>query len=352
MKVAILSDSHAGIRNDNVAFMDMFKNFLDNVFFPEIQKQGIDTIVHLGDLVDRRKYINIQTANRLRKDFLEPIENMGLRLHQILGNHDTYYKNTNAVNSVQELCDESVHIYQNATEVVIHETPILFVPWICSDNKEQTMEMIEKSKSTICMGHLELQGFQMFKGSICSHGEDRRLFDKFDCVLSGHFHHRSTDGSINYVGSHGQFTWSDYGDSRGFHILDLQNKDLTFIENPYIMFSKVWYDDSSKTMEELLDYDFTQHKGTYVKLIVTSKTNPFWFDKFCESIEKQGILNLQIVDDHLNLNLDEDSEIVNEAESTLDIFMKHIDQVNSPNLNRDKLERVIVDLYNQAITVE
>jgi hypothetical protein len=32
--------------------------------------------------------------------------------------------------------------------------------------------------------------------------------------------------------------------------------------------------------------------------------------------------------------------------------MKHINQVSTPNLNKEKLERVIVDLYNQALTVE
>lgn len=352
MEVAIIADTHWGVRNDSVSFMDMSKNFLDNVFFPEIEKRGIKTIVHLGDLVDRRKYINIQTANRLRQDFLEPIKARGLDLHIILGNHDVYYKNTNRVNAVREICEDSVISYQDAEEVILHDTPVLFVPWICAENKDHTMEMIKNSRSTICMGHLELQGFEMFRGSICSHGEDRRLFDRFDCVLSGHFHHRSTDGSIAYVGSHGQFTWSDFGDSRGFHVLDLRTKDLTFIENPYTMFSKAWYDDSTKTMHEILDYDFSQHKGTYVKLIVSNKSNPFWFDKFCENIEKEGIQNLQIVEDHLNLNLEEDSDIVDEAESTLSIFMKHINQVSSPNLNRDKLEKVIVDLYNKAMTVE
>ena len=64
-----------GVRNDNVSFLDSSKSFLDNVFFPEIDRQQIKIIVHLGDLVDRRKYINIQTANRLREDFLDPIKN-------------------------------------------------------------------------------------------------------------------------------------------------------------------------------------------------------------------------------------------------------------------------------------
>ena len=352
MKVAVIADTHWGVRNDSISFMDMSKNFLDNVFFPTLENNGIKTIVHLGDLVDRRKYINIQTANRLRQDFLQPIKDRGLDLHVILGNHDVYYKNTNSVNAVQELCDESVKLYQNATNVVLHNTPVLFVPWICAENRQHSLEMIKQSRAFICMGHLELQGYEMFKGSICSHGEDRGLFDRFHSVLSGHFHHRSTDGHIVYVGSHGQFTWSDYDDPRGFHLLDLDTKELTFVENPYIMFTKAWYDDSATTIEQLLEYDFAKHKGTYVKLVVKSKTNPFWFDKFCERLEKTGVLNLQIVDDHLNLNLEDDSDIVNEAESTLSIFMKHINQVSSPNLNKEKLEKVIVDLYNQALTVE
>jgi len=352
MKVAVIADTHWGVRNDSLSFMDMSKNFLDNVFFPEIEKHGVQTIVHLGDLVDRRKYINIQTANRLRQDFLEPIKQRGLNLHQILGNHDVYYKNTNSINAVQEICDESVTFYQNATEVILHGTPVLFVPWICAENKQHTMEMISKSNSTICMGHLELQGFEMFRGSLCSHGEDRAIFDRFDCVLSGHFHHRSVAGNIVYVGSHGQFTWSDYDDARGFHLLDLDTKELTFVENPYIMFSKCWYDDAGASLQDLLAYDFAKHKGTNVKVVVKSKTNPFWFDKFCAEIEKVGVLNMQIVDDHLNLNLEDDADIVSEAESTLSIFMKHINQVSTPNLNKEKLERVIVDLYNQALTVE
>lgn len=352
MRVAIISDTHWGVRNDSASFLNMSKRFLDDVFFPEIEKRGITTIVHLGDLVDRRKHINIQTANRLRQDFLEPIKARGLDLHMILGNHDVYYKNTNNVNAVQELCDETVKSYHDASEVLLHGTPVLFVPWICEENKMHSMGMIENSRSTICMGHLELQGFEMFRGSVCSHGEDRKLFDRFDLVLSGHFHHRSTDGSIVYVGSHGQFTWSDYGDDRGFHILDLQSKELTFIQNPYRMFTKCWYDDCAKTMEQIMDYDFWQHKGSYVKLVVTNKTNPFWFDRFCEQLEKVGVLNLQIVDDHLNLNLEDDSDIVDEAESTLDIFKKHINLVNTPNLNREKLELVITDLYNQALAVE
>ncbi len=348
-EVAIISDTHWGVRNDSIIFMDMTKKFLDDVFFPEIEKRGIRTIIHAGDLVDRRKYINIQTASRLRIDFLEQIEARNLELILIPGNHDVFFKNTNKINSIQELCDSNkVRYYLNAEEIEVNGTSIMMVPWINAENRQHTYEAIEKSIAQICIGHLELQGFEMFRGSVCSHGDDRKLFDRFDTVLSGHFHHKSSDGTVTYVGSHGQFTWSDYDDPRGFHIMNLKTKNLTFIENPYRMFSKVWYDDSNKNLDELLTHDFNTNRSTYVKLIVTNKNNPYWFDKFCYEIEKIGVIDLQIVDDHLNLNLENQEEIINEAESTIDIFKKSINQANFQN--KPKLENFIVDLYNQALT--
>jgi DNA repair exonuclease SbcCD nuclease subunit len=354
MRVAIISDTHYGVRNDNIAFMDMTKKFLDNIFFPELSKQNIKHVFHLGDLVDRRKYINIQTAKRLRTDFLEPMKSHAT-LILTLGNHDCYFKDVNSVNAVQELCGDTnnnVEWYHKAQEILVGNTMILLVPWICAENREHTYNIIKNSNASICMGHLEIEGFEMFRGSVSTHGDNRKTFEKFDLTLSGHYHHRSTDGSICYVGSHGEFTWSDYDDPRGFHILDLETKELTFYENPYKMFSKVFYDDDRKTIDQVMNFSPTLYKNTMVKLIVKNKTNPYWFDMFCEKLDKVGLLDLQIVEDHLNLNIEEDDDIVNEAESTLDIFKKHIAQVNAPNLNRAKLEATIVDLYNNALTIE
>jgi hypothetical protein len=201
------------------------------------------------------------------------------------------------------------------------------------------------------MGHLELAGFEMYRGSIVSHGDDRSLFDRFDMVLSGHYHHRSSDGTIHYLGSHAEFTWSDYDDRKGFHILDTETRDLTFIENPYTMFDKFWYDDTSLTSSpEMFDLDCW--KGKIVKVIVQNKTDPYRFDKFIEEFEKVGVLEMQIVEDHLNLGVAEDEEIINEAESTIGIFKKYIDQVNSANLDKVKLEQTIVELYQEAISLE
>ena len=354
MKIALITDTHWGIRNDNIAFMDNSKKFLDEVFFPYLDDNNIRNVVHLGDLVDRRKYINIRTANRLRQDFLEPLSHGEYNVHFIAGNHDTYFKNTNSVNALQELVVDkySFRVYdQIPREVEFDSATVLMLPWICDENRQLCLDKIRSTPSQIIMGHLELAGFQMHRGSMVSHGDDRKLFDRFDMVLSGHYHHRSSDGSIHYLGSHAEFTWSDYDDRKGFHILDTETRDLTFIENKFTMFGKFWYDDLSKTSPPEC-FDLEYFKGKIVKIIVQNKTDLYKFDRFIDAFEKIGVLEMQIVEDHLNLGVTEDEDIVNEAESTIGIFKKYIDQVNSANLDKIKLEQTIVELYNEALAIE
>jgi DNA repair exonuclease SbcCD nuclease subunit len=353
-KIALITDTHWGVRNDNVAFLDNSKKFLDEVFFPYVDRNDIRTVVHLGDLVDRRKYININTARRLRVDFLDKLKERNLEVHLIAGNHDTYFKNTNEVNAIKELVENAYPSFKTYTKhaesVAFGGIPILFIPWICDDNREQVIDAIQTTPAQIAMGHLEICGFEMFKGSVVSHGDDRSLFNKFDIVMSGHFHHRSTDGHIVYLGSHGEFTWSDYDDPRGFHVFDTQTRELTFIENPFKMFKKVWYNDADDDfLQKKVDY--SQYRNSLIKVIVTNKTNHYWFDKFIENLESENPLDIQIVEDHLNLDLADDQEIINEAESTLDIFEKFIDTYEVKNLNKDKLLNKITELYNEALSI-
>lgn len=334
----------------------MTKRFVDDVFFPTLDNEGITTILHLGDLVDKRKQISYLTARRLREDFLNKIAaRQDCRALLIAGNHDTYFKNTNSVNALTELVEgnyPNIDVHIDPTEVVLNGEQILLLPWICDENREQSFKLLNQTRSQICMGHLEIQGFEMYRGSVSTHGEQRELFQKFDLTFSGHFHHRSSDSGIIYVGSHGEFTWSDYDDPRGFHVLDLKTRELTFHRNPHTMFRKVWYNDTEKTLDQILKIDESQVAGRFLKLIVQKKNNPYWFDMLCEKLDKAGPIGMQIVEDHLNLNLEDDESIVSEAESTLDVFKKHISQIQAPNLNRAKLEKLITELYNQALTVE
>ena len=353
MKVALITDTHWGIRNDSQVFYDYFKLFLDDVFFPTLEKHKIRHVIHLGDLVDRRKYANFLTLHRLRKDFLESFEDKMIDLYVILGNHDTYYKNTNEVNALKELVDgkyQFIHAIEKPQTLEFDGSDILFLPWICEENYQESMDAIKDTSAQIVMGHLELNGFEMFRGSISDHGMDHKLFDRFDVVCSGHYHHKSDTGNIHYLGAFSEYTWSDFDDPRGFHIFDTKTRELTFIRNPYRMFQKVWYDDADRTVDEVLGADLDV-RNKMVKVIVKNKTNPYCFDLFIDKIEKSGVLDLQVVEDHLNLDEIADEDFMDSAEDTLTVCRKYISQVNF-SVDNKKLERVITNLYTEALQVE
>jgi DNA repair exonuclease SbcCD nuclease subunit len=353
VKIALISDTHWGVRNDHPAFLANTKKFLNDIFFPIIDSRAIRHIIHAGDLVDRRKYINIATARSLREDFLDPICDRGIYFDIIAGNHDTYYKNTNGINSLDELVrNDRQRVIINPYEWEYDGLNILLLPWICDDNREFAEQIIKESNATICIGHLELEGYEMYKGNVCLDGDDSSQFGRFDSVFSGHFHHRSSRGNIHYLGSHAQFTWSDFDDDRGFHILDTETKEVEFILNPYTMFEKIWYDDRDKTMEEVLSQSYELLSNKMVKVIVTAKTNPYWFDKFIEDVEKAGVVDMQVVEDHRNLDLQDNEEIIDEAESTLEIFRTYIESASIPGTNKLKLEKTIEELYAEALSIQ
>lgn len=348
-KIALIADTHWGCRGNSISFLDKSKLFIDNVFFPYLNENIISTVIHLGDLVDQRKHINVNTANRLRSDLLDPLALMGCTVHWIAGNHDCFFKNTNEVNALQELILDrypDFHIHDmNADEVIIGNLRILLVPWICQENKERILQKIKDTKAQIVFGHLELLGFSMYDNGILStHGEDINIFNRFDIVCSGHYHHKSSKSNINYIGSMGEYTWNDYDDPKGFHVFDTETRKLTFIKNPYKMFRKVIYDDGIEYVPT--DQEF---RDCIVKVIVKKKSNVYFFENLISLIEAQNPINLQIIEDH-GMQFNSLENEIDESESTLDICFSYIDGLASPtiSLNRGKMKEIVYELYSEA----
>ena len=348
-KICLLADTHWGVRADNRGIIENMKRFLDTCFFPEIDKQQIKTIVHLGDVVDRPKFVNYSTLSRMTEDFVNPILDRGIDLHVIVGNHDTYYKDTNELNAVTELYGHlPIKIYTRPTDVQIGDTNILMMPWICQDTHDESMDKLRTSNSQILFGHLQVTGFEMYRGSYCTEGYDKELFDRFDVVASGHFHHRSSFNNIYYLGTPCQFIWSDFDGSRGFHIFDTETRHLEFYENKRPMFRKVFYNDDGRSFEEVVDHDFEECSDCYVKVIIIAKTNPFWFDMFIEKLEKSGPSHVQVVEDHFLMDSLDEEEINLEAEDTLSIFKTQINKIKDKTVNKDTLSQMVTQLYIEA----
>ena len=356
MKVALITDTHWGVRNDSITFLDYFTKFYSEVFFPYLDKHGIDTVVHLGDIVDRRKFINYVTLNRFKDQWVFELEKRGIDFHVIVGNHDVPYRNTNEINAMKELfstidASEKMSYYYEPKTVNFDGCDILLMPWINNANYKDSIQAMNDSSAQVCFGHFEIEGFEMMRGVKNDHGLKTDIFSQFDTVYSGHFHHKSTRGNITYLGSPYEMTWSDYNDPRGFHIFDTDTRELEFIQNPYRMFHKVVYNDEGKAVEEYKKMDFEMYRDTYVKVIVQNKTNPYAFDLFLDNLYKSDPINVSIVDDNKHLDKQPDEEIFSEAEDTMTILSKYVSNMEFQG-DSAKLNVLLRDLYQEAVHLE
>ena len=350
MKIAIVTDTHFGARNDNQNFNEYFFKFYENTFFPTLIERGITTCVHMGDVVDRRKYISYRTAYDFRKRFIGKFQELEIDLHIIIGNHDTYYKNTNEVNSMEELVGtDRFKIYSEPEIVEFDGLPILLMPWINANNYDKSIKALSKAKADILMGHLEVNGFEMHRGQFADGSYDKDLFHRFDTVFSGHYHHKSDDGQIYYLGTPYEIMWNDWDDPKGFHIFDTETRELERIVNPYTIFKKIYYDDSDKDYSK---EDVEQYKDHYVKLIVVNKKDLYQFDKFTDRLLRVDAYDVKIIEDFSELDATNVSDdIVENTEDTLTLLDKYIDELDV-TLDKDRLKNTMKTLYNEAQDLE
>ena len=350
MKIALLNDTHFGVRNDSQAFRDYQLKFYNEIFFPYLKENNINTLVHLGDVVDRRKFINFQTASIFRDQFWDRLYKEKIDTHIIIGNHDTYFKNTNDVNAIENLYSSfdkvnEPFIYTKSTVVEFDGTPILFVPWICDDNYDHSMNMLNTAKADLCFGHLEIKGIEMQNGVINEYGLAKSDFSRFEKVVSGHFHKHTDDGQIFYCGAQYEMTWSAYKDPKAFHVFDTETREMTRISNPFTIHKKIIYDDKKK---DYTNYDIQPYHNHFVKLIVLNKTDNEVFDKFVERLYNEiTIHDLNIVEDYSDIKASVREDILEMGEDTVTFLNNYVDQLET-DVSKTKLKEYLKSIYIEA----
>ena len=357
MKIAIITDQHFGARNDSIHFLDFYEKFYKETFFPTLLKEGIKTVLILGDTFDRRKYVNFFSLKRAKQMFFDRLYEMGIEVHMLAGNHDTYFKNTNDVNSADLLLGEYDNINVIDSPQTIHldyantTSDVCMMPWICTENYENSMQELKNTSATICMGHFEIAGFAMHRGMPSEGGLDRKIFDKFELTFSGHYHHKSSSGDIHYLGNPYELTWQDHNDDRGFHLFDLDTKTLEFIKNPNNMFHKIVYDDVSESISDIDKKDLAIYNNSYVKVVVVNKTNPYLFDKFMNNLYNVNPIDITIVEDFSEL-LEDVEDTVDQAEDTITILNKYVDGITEQSIDNNELKKLLKELYVEALNTE
>ena len=346
MKVAIITDQHFGARKNSKLFHDFFLKFYDDVFFPYLEEHGITTIVDMGDTFDSRKGIDFSALSWAKDNYYDRLKGMGIFVHTIVGNHTAYYKNTNEVNAVDLLLREynNVTVYSEPTEISLDKLKVLLIPWINNENEEKTTKLIKNSTCKCAMGHLELNGFRAHRGCVMENGHASELYSKFEKVYSGHYHTRSDDGRIYYLGNPYEMFWNDVDDQRGFHIFDTDTLTHTPINNPYKLFYNIYYEDTNHKL-----FNATEYENKIVKVIVRKKTKPKDFEKFIDKLYTVGVHDLKIIE---NFEIQESEEFdIDEEENTLSILNRYIDE-SEFDLDKNIIKGIFQDLYSQACEVE
>lgn len=350
-KICILGDTHFGARGDSLEFHRYYERFYSKVFFPYLKENNIKVVIQVGDLYDRRKFININTLFLSRSYFYNLFGEYDIQLISLLGNHDIYFKNTLDINSPELLLGSipNVHIFKDYGQIDFNGVLVDVIPWMCESNVNNIKYMIRQSKAHICVGHFEINGFQMNRGSVFKGDFKASELSKYEIVISGHFHHRSNDNHIFYVGTPTENTWADHNDPKGFHILDLNTRELSFIQNPYTMFNKIVYDDSEYDSDYWNCFDFDKYQDTYVKIIVACKNDPFLLDTVIDRFDKAGVCDLSVIEDFSSIIKDEEDD-VDQTEDTVTILNKWIDNQDL-SVDRYEMKKLMNQMYIEALNV-
>ena len=340
MKVAIITDTHYGCRKGSKLFQDYFESFYKNIFFPTLEQHGITNVIHMGDAFDSRKSIDYQSLEWTKRVVLDPL--LKYNVHMLVGNHDAYYKNTNNVNSPSLLLQNysNIKTYSDPEVVKIGNLNTLFIPWICADNEEKTLRLIKKSGCKVAMGHLELNGFEAYRGHTMDDGMDSIVFDGFTKVFSGHYHTRSTNGVVFYLGNPYEMYWNDVNDTRGFHIFDTETLEHTPVNNPYRMYYIIHYEDTNYQT-----FDTREYENKIVKVIVRKKTNTKKFEKFVDKLYTSNVAELKIVE---NFQIEENENFeAFESEDTLSVLNRYIEE-SEINLDKKIIQKMFKEIYQEA----
>lgn len=356
-RIAVVTDTHAGGKSDNVILYNTQRKFWETVFWPAIDAEGgVTDIIHGGDLLDRRKFINFQSLAFAKETFFEPARQRGITIHWVIGNHDMPLKQSMSLTGFEAFKEyQNVIAYTTATEIELDGQKLLLMPWICDENMMDSFSKLTEFEGTAVVGHLEFGGFEMYRGVPNFHGISTEPFAHVPLVMTGHYHHKSSRGNVHYLGSPFEMTWSDYGDERGFHWWTPQTNKLELVKNPHNLFYRYIYDDEGQpasyikeTLDKIKKDDVSQK---IIKVMVKSKTQALWFDTFMDAVLKLGAFDVQFIDDtNWSSNLDDDPILANGTSmDSLTMIGWYVDGLPWPNDDlKNSVKELLTDLYHEA----
>lgn len=363
MSFAKLGDLHVGSRSGSRYVRDFIKNYLLNYFIPEMVDSNTKVVVQFGDFFDVRKFMYGRDRQWLRDELVPALRAAGIKWLGIIGNHDITLADSNEINWPSYLMDIAPDVftyYDQPTEIELEGKKVLMMPWINKQNYDLCVRAINDSEAEYMFAHLELEGFKMYQSSVCDHGQiDVALLKKFKRVDTGHFHTRSFEGNINYIGTPYHLTWEDYkdGTNRGFYVDDLTEGGEMFIPNSpeQTLFRVVEYDYtkmSSDTEGNWINPDWLNDtlgiRGQIVKFIISNRDNAKHYEKFTDAIKRCACIDYNFIDRTITISA-EKVEVTEEMVATDAVEVMKVDIQASLNVQRkDAVCQLAQKFYTMA----
>lgn len=337
MKILNLGDWHLGVKADDEWVQSIQLDGIKQAI-EYSKKNGITTWIQYGDIFDVRKAITHKTMEFAR-EIVQMLDDAGITLHTVVGNHDMHFKNTLTPNASTELLAKypNVKVYDRPTTVDFDGCLIDLIPWMCEENTGEILEHIKTSSASFCVGHWELNGFYFYKG-MKSHGLEPDFLKTYKEVWSGHFHTISEAANVRYIGTPWTLTAGDENDPRGFWMFDTETERMEFIPNNTTWHRRIHYPFKGK-----IDYkDFT---NLSVRVIVTEVDKNL--TKFESELEKV-VHSLRVVSKIDNSVESDDSEEV-EVQSLQTLMEEYINAIpDITDSDREALIQYANQLYVEA----
>lgn len=334
MKFVMLTDTHLGIKNNKEFWLDLTEKLFDQVI-EFCLREDIDTIVHLGDFFNDRKSLNVRTMLK-GWEICKKISDNDIKIYIIKGNHDQYYKNISEPLSLFYLNPmENVEVV--ATEPLYLTEKEVLVPWGYDIGDIEVA--VENGKyCTNLFGHFEINGFVTnHSGSIHDdvNSYQPSAFDLFNRVFSGHFHTKSKDRNITYIGSAFALNFNDIGDTRGYYLYE--DGETEFYEFNFAP-KFVRIDNIEDITEENI-------KGNIVEFIFKEDYGIVENDQIIQSINDLQPIELHIKS-NIKLEVEEGSEEeIEDIGDNSEVIMDYIDKRKVPkNIKKDMLKKFVKKL--------
>jgi DNA repair exonuclease SbcCD nuclease subunit len=337
-KIALISDLHMGISRNSSIFEESQLKFLYEEFLVYIEKNNIDTILVLGDVFDNRNNISVKIYDSVYK-FFDRMSNF--KIYILLGNHDVFYNTSTDINSLKMLSKfKNIHLIEQIEKIKIYDRDFLFVPW--QIDNDAFVEKIKNYTAEICCGHFDILHFWYNKFKECEAGLMKEIFyDRFKVVYSGHFHSRSNQNNIYYIGCPFQLTRADSGEEKGFVVLDTETLIHEYINNTKsFKFISIKYPEIVK--EELIKGNICDIQLTYNENYDDLKVN-----EYIEKIEKFKPIEIQkkIINNFLTPEIEKEIE-ENKVKTIEELIVEYVKTV--PNIDNSKIENELMNLFKEC----